>query len=383
MSLRRLIIEADTKTMNVAEFCRLHQISTWFFWDLRRRFQREGDVVLEPKSRAPHHPAGRTPVAVEDAIVAKRKQLVEEGWDAGPDSIAARLAGLEGLPSTSTIWRILKARGLIVPEPAKAPKSARGTFTAERVNECWPLDDWEHRLADGTKVHILDVIDDHSRLAAVTDALLHCTGAATFDALTRAATVLGWPQRFWSDRAKAFTDTLAAALEPLGVTASHTRPASPHSNGKIERFHQTEQRWLAQQPVAATIGELQAQLDLFRHLYNTERPHRSLQRRTPAEVWTQAPKTGPANRPFGTPTTVCHSIVHDGRCNANGYQIALGAAHNGNTATTIITGTAAHVFINEHLTRQLTLDHTRTYQPLHNRPGRPPTITKREAPRHP
>jgi hypothetical protein len=61
-------------------------------------------------------------------------------------------------------------------------------------------------------------------------------------------------------------------LAPLGVAASHTRPYSPRSNGKVERFHQTVQKWLAKQPPAATIAELQTQLDRFRNIYNYPAP---------------------------------------------------------------------------------------------------------------
>ena len=174
---------------------------------------------------------------------------------------------------------------MIVAQPAKAPKHAGRSYTAERANECWALDDWEHVLADGAEVKILDIIDDHSRYAAACGAMEHCTGAASMDALGEAAGWLGLPERFWSDNAKAFTATLANALAPLGVTASHTRPHSPNSNGKAERFHETAQKWLAKQPRAATISELQHQLDLFRLAYNTQRPHRSLGRRFPADVW--------------------------------------------------------------------------------------------------
>ena len=382
MSLRRAIIEADTSELNVAEFCRLHGVSTWFFWDLRRRHRAEGDVVLEPKSRAPHRPANRTPAAVEDAIVAKRKELDDAGWDCGAASIAFYLQGLAGLPSEATIWRILRARGMIVPQPSKAPKHAGRSFTAERANECWALDDWEHELADGTIVHILDIIDDHSRYAAACRALEQCSGAASIEVFLDAAGWLGLPERFWSDNAKAFTATLANAVGELGVIASHTRPYSPNSNGKAERFHQTAQKWLAKRPPAATIGELQDQLDLFRLAYNTERPHRSLARRFPAEVWTTAPKSGPRNQPLGQNTTVHHSTVHRGRCHAGRYQISLGSTYNGQHALTVITGTAAHVFINGHLARKLTLNADTTRQPLHNRRGRP-SLTEREAPRHP
>src|SRR5262245_33704887 len=133
VSLRRAIVEAVTSEMNVAEFCRDHRVSTWFFWDLRRRYAREGEVVLTAKSRAPHHPAGRTPVVMEDAIVAARKELDDAGWDCGPASIAFRLRDLAGLPSETTIWRILTARGLVVAQPAKAPKPRGVSYTAARA----------------------------------------------------------------------------------------------------------------------------------------------------------------------------------------------------------------------------------------------------------
>jgi Integrase core domain len=227
-------------------------------------------------------------------------------------------------------------------------------------------------------VQILDVLDDHSRYAAACTAMPTCTGAASFDVLADAASSLGWPARFWSDNARAFTTTLATALAPLGVAASHTRPYSPSSNGKVERFHQTVQQWLAKQSPAATLTELQTQLDLFRLHYNTRRPHRALRRRTPTDVWTTAPKSGPANRALTTPTTVHRSTVHAGGAYAGRYKIAIGAAHNGRTAITVITGTNAHVFIDGHLIRHATIDPTRRSQPIHPRPGRPTTTVRKD-----
>ena len=202
VSVRRVIIEADTAGLNVAEFCRGHGISTWFFWDLRRRYQTEGDAVLEPRSRAPHHPAGRTPIEVEEAIVAMRKDLDDAGLDCGPATIAFHLRDRPGVPHESTIWRILTARGLIVANPAKAPKNSGRSFTAQRANECWPLDDWAWPLADGTVVQILDILDDHSRYAVACRAMTTCTGAAAVGAIADAAVFLGWPERFWSDNAR-------------------------------------------------------------------------------------------------------------------------------------------------------------------------------------
>lgn len=370
MGLRRLIVEADPETMNVAEFCRLHGVSTWFFWALRRRHRAEGDVVLEPKSRAPHRPGNRTPVAIEDAIVKMRKDLDGAGLDAGPASIAFHLRELAGLPSESTIWRILKDRGLVVAQPAKAPKGSYRSFAAERANDTWQLDDTTWALAGGTPVKVLNVIDDHSRLLVASAAAGSVTGAFALATLAEAAAQLGWPARFLSDNARAFRQSLAAALAPLGVGAGHSRPYHPQTNGKVERFHQTLKRWLTRQPKAATLDELQAQLDLFRFIYNHQRPHRSLRRRRPAEIWTNAPKSGP-DRALGATTRTHNGRVINGRVSVGAHEISIGAAHNDRRALAVLTGTSCHVFIDGQLIRALTIDPTRRYQPLHDRPGRP------------
>ncbi|NNF54609.1 MAG: transposase [Acidimicrobiales bacterium] len=380
MSVRRLIVEVDPKSLNVTQFCAEHGVSTWFFWDLRRRHDQRGQAVLEPGSRAPRTVANRTSAEIEEQVVRARKELFDTGWDCGPASIADHLDGLDGLPSEATIWRILHRHGLITPEPGKAPKPQK-SFVAERANEVWALDDTESALADGTIVKILNVIDDHSRLAVVCVPMLTCTGAAAFAAMAHAAQILGWPQRFWSDNAKAFTLTLANAVAPLGVVASHTRPFSPNSNGKAERFHKTQAKWLAKQPSPQNLEHLTVLLEWFRLHYNQVRKHRGINRQTPASVWDQAAKTGPSTSSLGTTTSVHTSTVNSGRIDARDVRISLGAAHNGETTTTIITGTRAHVFINARLIRELEIDPTKRNQPLYNRAGQPKK-TVREDPRH-
>jgi transposase InsO family protein len=372
MGLRRLIVEIDTSTVNVTEFCAQHGISTWFFWDLRRRFAREGEAALVPRSRAPHRVANRTPTAVEDQVVAKRKELVETGLDAGPGSIRWHLAGLEGLPSESTIWRILVARGFVVPAPAKAPKTAGRSFCAERANDCWQLDDTGWFLADGTEVKVLNIVDDHSRLLVASVALATCTGEAALAAVADGAAVLGWPARFLSDNAGAFRHVLAEALAELGVGAGHSRPYHPQTNGKVERFHETLKHWLRAHQPAEDLAQLQTHLDLFRLIYNHQRPHRSLDRRTPAEVWAHAPKSGPADRALTGPAQVHHAVVTGGTFwIARRYRISVGATHNGQTVLTVVSGTACHVFAAGRLIRALTIDPTRVGQPIHPRRGRP------------
>lgn len=376
MSVRRLIVEVDPSTVNVTAFCRQHGISTWFFWDLRRRHARLGDVVVEPASRAPHHVANRIAAAMEDEIVAMRKELAELGLDAGPATIGFHLRGRLGeamVPSDSGIWRVLSRRGLITPDPSKAPKHAGRSFEADRANECWQIDDTGWELADGTAVKVINILDDRSRVAVNSLAVLTCTAAGAFAAFSTGAARWGWPARFLSDNAKAFRHGLADMLRCLGIAAGHSRPHHPQTCGKVERFHQTLKRYLAAQDPPETLQDLQAQLDTFIEIYNHHRPHRSLDRQFPAVVWQAAPKSGPANTPLGAPTSIHHLVVRANGTAAIGrrYTISLGAAHKGRHVTVVITGLHTHVFADGKLLRSLTLDPNRRMQPLYNRPGRP------------
>lgn len=376
MSVRRLIVEVDVDDLNVTEFCAQHGVSTWFFYQLRKRYAVEGEAALEPRSRAAKTVANRTPEWVEDVVVQLRKELNDTGLDSGAATIryhlSDRVPSDTTIPSESTIWRILTRRGFIVPEPKKAPKHAYRRFAAERANECWQLDDIGWELADRSEVKIITLIDDCTRFCPGLKAETKASGEAAFAAFTAAARQWGWPQRFLSDNATAYRETLAAAVGALGVDHRHGRPYHPQTQGKVERFHQTLQKWLTAQPTAATLEELQTQLDRFCDIYNNQRPHRAIGRKTPASVYATTPKAGPADRPLGTPSSIHRVTVNNGTCYINKqYAISVGAAHSDQHATVIITGLACHVFIKGKLIRHLNLDPTRRYQPLYNRPGRP------------
>lgn len=70
-------------------------------------------------------------------------------------------------------------------------------------------------------------------------------------------------------------------------------PAHPQTQGKIERFHQTLKKWLVEQEPAKDLKELQSQLDEFRTIYNTQRPHKALEMRTPQSSYEATVKATP------------------------------------------------------------------------------------------
>ncbi|MFN2487262.1 MAG: integrase core domain-containing protein [Acidimicrobiia bacterium] len=382
MSVRLLIVKADLRYLNVSEFCRQHGVSRKFFYELRARYEEEGEAALVPRSRAPKTVSNRTPEVVEEAIVALRKELDEKGLDAGPATIAfhlpARLEEEFEVPSEATIWRVLGRWGFINPQPEKAPKGSYRRFVAARVNQLWQIDAIEWTLADATEVEVINILDDCSRVLLRAKAVLscdtHCTVAAFFEAAER----WGWPERFLSDRAGEFVHGLAKAVAELGVASTHSRPYHPQTCGKVERLQGTEIKWLKAQPLAQTLEELQTQLDAFAEIYNFERPHRGIGRRFPAQVFSSTPKSGPADRPLDQKSSFHRIKVINGTCSIGKrrYDISMGAAYTGEMADIIITGTSCHIFIEGRLIRALTLDPRRRMQPLYDRPGHPGKVRK-------
>jgi Integrase core domain len=68
------------------------------------------------------------------------------------------------------------------------------------------------------------------------------------------------------------------------ITHRLTKPRSPTTTGKVERFHLSLRRELLDEhPPFASVAEAQAAIDVFRRDYNTERPHQSLGMAFPAD----------------------------------------------------------------------------------------------------
>ena len=372
----------DVAKVNVTKLCKQAGISRKTFYKWRERYAAEGLAGLEPRSRRPHRCPARTPDEVEDQIVALRKELTEMHLDAGAATICWHLAraGLDPVPSEATVWRLLVRRGFVVPEPKKRPRSSWCRFEASAPNELWQIDGTDWQLADGTPVKILNLIDDHSRYVPASVAAPGETCAAAWAAFSDAVSEVGLPSGCLSDNGLAFSGRLRGfevdfelRLRAAGVRAITSAPFHPQTCGKVERFQQTQKKWLRHQPPAATLTELQAQLDWFRDYYNHRRPHRSIGKLTPWERFCASPRLAPDGTPLSGPLRrVELTITKQGTAELGRWAIGLGAEFAGKPGHVYLDGTHANVFVDGHLVRHLELDHTRRYQPSGRKPGRPP-----------
>ena len=285
----------------VSTFCAEHGISRKSFYELRKRALAEGPAaVLEPKSRRPTTSPSKLTDQVKVQAVQVRAALEASGLDHGPISVheKMRAMGLDPVPSTASLARIFREAGVARAEPKKKPRSAWRRFVYPAPNACWQLDATEYVLAGGRKCVIFQLIDDHSRYALASHVAWGETAKDAIVVFDKAVADHGVPQRLLSDNGLALNPTrrgyagqLVDHLWRLGVQAITGKPHKPTTQGKNERFHQTLFRYLDKQPLADSLAELQAQVDAFDHLYNTERPHQGLPGRiTPQQAWHATPK---------------------------------------------------------------------------------------------
>jgi transposase InsO family protein len=293
MDVGRYVVEEHLRTgASVAELAKAHGLHRSWVYKLLARYRRYGEAGLVPRSRRPRQSPTRIADLYEEEVIELRKQLAEAGFDAGAQSIYSHMARrVEAPPSVSTIWRTLKARGFVVPEPHKRPKSSYRRFVAELPNELWQADMTHVGLGTGAVFEVLNIIDDHSRLCVASRAFVVTRAHDVVRTLHYSAERWGFPERFLSDNGAIFTaehlnglGAMEAELLSLGIAISHSRPYHPQTCGKVERFHQTMKKYLARQEPAQTKRQLQAQLDRFAEYYNNVRPHRAIGRRTPKEA---------------------------------------------------------------------------------------------------
>jgi transposase InsO family protein len=383
MSKQRVIVEAVLAGKSQREVARLYGISQPRVSQLVAAWRAGGWDALEPKSRRPRSNPNATPPDVVDRILSLRAELIADGCDAGPHSIAGILDDeMTTPPGVTTIWRILTRAGLVTPEPRKRPKRSWIRFAADLPNECWQADFTHVTLADGTDAEALLWVDDHSRFLVSATAHPRVTGPIVVATFRAACAVHGTPQSTLTDNGFVFTtrkrggpNGFEVLLANLGVTQKNGSPNHPQTQGKVERLNATLKQWLDARPAAATVADLQRLLDEFANHYNHRRKHRSLNRRRPAEVYSARAKATPDHNAGG------HFRIRDDTADAGGsvtlrrggrmHHIKLGIQHARTRVRMLVHD--LHVIVIDRDTgeilRELTIDPDKDSQPRGVKPG--------------
>ena len=287
-----MVVRIEEEGWKVADAAAAAGLSERRAYEWLKRYRAGGEIALQDRSSTPARyrfsPTGARDRAIE--------RLRRQRWTG--DRIAREL----GLPR-STVGAVLRRLGL-GRLSALDPKPPVIRYQRERPGELLHLDTKKlgridgigHRItgyregvhrARGIGWEVLHVaIDDASRLA-YTEILPDETKQSVIAFLDRA---LAWFARHGVNIERIMTDNGSAyrshdfrrRLDQAGIRHIRTRPYTPRTNGKAERFIQTSLReWAYARPYPSSAERGRAMLPWIAQ-YNHTRPHSALGGKSPA-----------------------------------------------------------------------------------------------------
>ena len=253
------------------------------------RFHAEGTAGLRDRSSRPHCSPRRTRGEIEAEV----ERLRRLRWTGD------RIAQATGL-SKATVSRILRRLGLNrlkSLEPAQPVQryehESPGDLLHLDLKKLARIGVVGHRItgdrrqrAPGVGWEFLHVaIDDHSRIAfsQVQPDERGCSAVAFLAAAVKYYARLGVRiRRVLTDNGACYRSAdFRAACRRLGISQKFTRPYTPRTNGKAERFIQTALREWAYACAYQNSAQRLSELPYWIHLYNWHRPHSSLGKQAP------------------------------------------------------------------------------------------------------
>jgi len=249
------------------------------------RHQSEGISGLQDRSSRPHRLYRPTPQAVVERIQALRR-----------DRMTGKTIAAEVGVSPATVSRILKRLGLnklSALQPAEPIRRYEREHPGELIHidikKLGKFNRIGHRITGQRQgcrnydagwefVHVC--IDDASRIAFTQikpDEKKRSAIAFLKAAVAYYASLGIKVERVMTDNGSCYRSrAFARACKKLGLRHIRTRPYTPKTNGKAERFIQTSLREWAYARAYDTSRQRAAELPYWMHRYNWHRPHGSI-----------------------------------------------------------------------------------------------------------
>ena len=283
------VIRARSGKQALSKLCRKYGVSrpTGYLW--LKRYEAAGSLLgLQDRSRRPHNSPGRTKRTLEELVLGLRDKT---GW--GASKLQQVLRNQQVELGRATVHRILVREGRVGDQRRSLQKATK-RFERAQCNELAQMDfKGEYQLTRKQKCYPLSFLDDCSRYLHGLWPLTSTGGIGVHRCLEGYFKQHGVPQAILMDHGTPWFSTqnqhgltwVAVWLIKQGVVLKYSGIGHPQTQGKVERFHQTLKARTKHRGAPATMSEWLVWAEEFRREYNHERPHESLNMKTPAEVY--------------------------------------------------------------------------------------------------
>lgn len=267
------------------------QLNSNRYYRWRKRYAEEGLEGLEDRVSIPRAVAHKLLPEERSAIVQAAQS--PKYLDLRHRKLAYQLQD-DGVvfASPSTVYRVLKAEGLIHEWELPRADTCDGEIKVTRANQVWHTDITYIPIGDSF-AYLISVLDGYSRYIVHYELCLSMTARdmerVVAQALENAGiTEKGKAPALVSDNGVQLTaKSFQALLRRFGIEHRRIAVGHPESNGKIEVFHKTvKYERVYVQDRYANFLEAQRDIDRFVRHYNTKRLHQGIDFVTPEQRYT-------------------------------------------------------------------------------------------------
>jgi transposase InsO family protein len=281
----KLVVLEFAQHLGVTKACREFNVPRSSYYRWKQKYEKQGRSGLYRERPVPIHQPSRTSPEVVQKILEMRAE-----HQMGALRIMYYLERYHGIKvSESTVSRVLKAHG-VERLPKTAPRRALHTkryaktvpghhvqvdvkFLQLKDRAGKPVKRYQYTaIDDATRIRALQIFPEHNQARAI-QFMDYVVQKFPF----RINTVR-------TDRGHEFQARFHWHVEDQGMRHVYIKPQTPQLNGKVERSHRTDQTEFYQLLTYTDDIDLNAKLKAWENFYNYDRPHLSLDGKTPYEV---------------------------------------------------------------------------------------------------
>ena len=292
---QQIIIEWLSGQYSAIQLGIRHGVSTPTIYNYIHRYEINGFDGLLNKSRRPKNSPNSTNPKLIAKIIELKKIPYYSNW--GGKKLIIKLRDffpIEEIPSRTTLQRILKRLGLVKKQRRKKrPENTYPKFESTTFNEIWNVDfKGEFPLGNKRKCYALTITDNEGRFIIEVKGLHSIRGSYVKPVFIRIFKQFGLPKKIHTDNGIPFAcinslgrfTKLAVWFMELGIQPVFSDPGHPEQNPRHERMHK-DLKDQTTRPPGFNMQAQQRKFNKFKEIYNHERPHESLDMKTPAEVY--------------------------------------------------------------------------------------------------